>query len=96
MAPVFPSIYGANYSTQKGKFFQRRGDIWIQIERYLPCATGTLNEPLEATAQRWLNELENGTLKTKRAIGSTGATKTAVYKLTEGGLKNNLPMKFAK
>ncbi|HGJ5862636.1 hypothetical protein [Arsenophonus nasoniae] len=87
MTLVFPAIYGSNYSTQNGRFFERRNDIWVQIERYLPCATGTLNEPLEATAQRWLNELEKGNLKVKRAIGNSGGIKNGTYELTESGLK---------
>ncbi|HGJ5854309.1 MAG TPA: hypothetical protein ACHBZ9_02400 [Arsenophonus nasoniae] len=87
MTLVFPKIYSANYATQNGKFFARRGDIWIQIERYLPCATGTLNEPLEVTAHRWLNEFEQGNIKVKRAIRSTGGIKNSSYKLSKGELK---------
>ncbi|PAV02166.1 hypothetical protein CBG25_12415 [Arsenophonus sp. ENCA] len=87
MTFVFPRIYSTNYATQNGKFFARRGNIWIQIERYLPCTIGTLNEPLEVTAHRWLNELEQGNIKVKRAIGSTGGIKNSSYKLTNGELR---------
>ena len=56
-----------NFLSFNGCIYKKRDDAYQRLECYLPCATGTLNEPINVTAERWLSELESGNRKAKNA-----------------------------
>ena len=72
----FPQIKRETTATYKGNFYVKNEQgKWYKMELYLPCATGTLNENLDITASRFLNEIENGTRPFKHAISDDGSIK---------------------
>ncbi|HCM7357810.1 TPA: hypothetical protein N3288_000216 [Klebsiella aerogenes] len=69
---IFPKIKRDTCCTINGNFYFARNNKWFKGELYLPCATGTYGEPLEVTAERWLDEIEQGERALRHAISDSG------------------------
>lgn len=57
------------FASQSLCFYKKKDDAFCKIELYQPCGTGTLNEPLSVTSEKWLAELDGGE-RTAPYIGS--------------------------
>ncbi|EHX9244010.1 hypothetical protein K3712_000540 [Escherichia coli] len=69
----FPKIKRDKVATYKGNFYVlNENGKWYKMELYLPCGTGTHNEPLDTTANRYLNDIESGKRPFKHAISDNG------------------------
>lgn len=76
----FPKIKRDTVATYKGNFYLLRNEHWYKMELYLPCGTGTYQEPLETTANRFLDDIESGKRPFKFAIKSGGSYNSTDYK----------------
>lgn len=76
----FPEIKRDTVATHKGNFYVKRGNSkWYKMELYLPCGTGTHNEPLDTTANRYLSDIESGKRPFKFALTDSGEYNTTDY-----------------